>query len=124
MKVFVVATTKSKYLLTGIINMNTTEAQVKERQPRILGKSRSTRKYAKVQEQTFINCHPVVMYFSLFVCRSTATGAGVGDENVTDTVKKVLPRREAEPERAVYQSCRGIVEIKCNIQGRCSFLES
>lgn len=47
----------------------------------------------------------IVALFLIF--RSTATGAGVGDENVADTVKKVLPRREAEPQRAVYQSCRG-----------------
>lgn len=41
------------------------------------------------------------------VCRSTATGAGVGDENAADPVEAVLPGREAEPTRAVHQGRRG-----------------
>ena len=41
------------------------------------------------------------------MCRSAATGAGVGDENAADPVEAVLPGREAEPTRAVYQGGRG-----------------
>lgn len=41
------------------------------------------------------------------VCRSAATGAGVGDENAADTIEEVLPGREAKQARTVHQSGRG-----------------
>lgn len=36
------------------------------------------------------------------VCRSAATGAGVGDENAADPIEEVLPGREAEQARSVH----------------------